>query len=89
MNGGNSTFFAKQLASNRIHHIGKDFRKIKTFGMKPKFFKEPPNIPIEDVMKSLDATADFGSKTTWFRNIGYDETNRSLILYNVNLYKES
>ncbi|MDH7605422.1 MAG: 6-bladed beta-propeller [Melioribacter sp.] len=87
--GAENTFYAKQLASPLIHHIDKDLKKIKVFGIKPRFFKEPPNISLEEVMKSFEATADFGSKITWFRNIDYDEKNKLLIVYYVNLYKES
>ncbi|MFA3784233.1 6-bladed beta-propeller [Melioribacteraceae bacterium 4301-Me] len=87
--GKANTFFARQQASMLIHYIDSELNIIKSFGIKAKFFKEPPDMKIENVAKSLDATAEYGSKTTRFEAMGFDSVNNRLVVYYVNLRKES
>lgn len=83
--GDSSTFFVKQAAINKIYHFNEDLENIKSFGLKPKFFREPPSLRFEDTQKSVEAAVDFTTKITLMLKMDFDLENRFLLINYVNL----
>ena len=82
-------FFAQQRASFNISVFDKNLIIKNRFGVKPKYFKEPPkNLKFKDTQSSLEANARFIGSTTKFGGLQYDSTTHYLFVYYVNLYED-
>jgi len=84
-----NSFFATQSASIYISHFSSDLKLIRKFGVKPKFFKNPPIEPnFRKIQKSIEAFVDFTASATYRNKIEYDKINQHLVLGYVNLAKD-
>lgn len=82
-------FYAQQKASFKITVFDKNLNLIKSFGLKPKYFKEPPqNLKFKDTQRSLEANARFIGSTTKFKGLQYDGNTHYLFVYYLNLYED-
>lgn len=83
------SFIALQRATYILHKFDKDLINIKSFGIKPKYYKQPPSdISFEQTQKSVEALTDFSSKITDFLKIDFDSTNNYYYANYVNLDKD-
>lgn len=87
-NGRNKNFFAKQTGIFKITHFDDNFNKICVFGIKPKYYKNPPDVKFSDTQRSVEAAVEFSSQTTTFLRTEYDEINSLLLINYVNLEKD-
>ena len=86
---GNNGFFASQAGNIDFSLFSSDLKVIKTFGIKPKYFQNPPIEP--DVLKtqrSIETAVAFTTKYTYRQKIVYDSLNHYLILSYSNLNKD-
>lgn len=82
-------FYAQQRASFKITVFDKNLNIKKRLGLKPKYFKEPPqNLKLKDTQRSLEANARFIGSTTKFEGLKYDSITHYLFVYYVNLYED-
>jgi len=78
--GLNGSLFAVQGAMpNKIHLFDNNFNLIKIFGREPKYFKIPPDVNLNNVMSSIEATAKYVSKISRINKLFYDKKNNYLI----------
>lgn len=86
--GAGESFFALQKASFWITHFDNDLREIREFGIKPRFFKEPPSIPYEQTAYSPEMISNYAGKTTMFLSLACDTTSGYVYLNYVNLHND-
>lgn len=86
----NDGFFASQAGNIDFAYFTQDLKKTKTFGLKPKYFIDPPVEP--DVLKTqrnIDIAIEFATRYTYRDKIVYDTLNKLIILGYSNYTKDS
>ncbi len=87
--GPDNTLFAQQGAVDNIAHFNNEDKLLKTFRYKPKLYKDPPDIEMSEIMKSIEATAKFGAMTTRLFAGDYNKKDDLLLFSYVNWKEES
>lgn len=87
-NGGYKDFFAKQTGTFKITNFDENFNQYRSFGIKPKYYRNPPDAKFSEVQRSAEAAVEFTSQTTTFLRIEYDDINSLLLINYVNLEKD-
>ncbi len=85
----NSIYAVQSALPHKIFHYNSKYEILKKFGVKPKYSKESPEMKVEDVMKSIEATAKYVAKITRIKSLNYDFQNKCLILNYVNHTEEA
>jgi len=79
--GLNNELFAIQGATYYINKIGTDFSVVKTFGIKPLNYKDPPKgIKFMDTQKSFETLVEYFSHVTIISNLAFDKNNKRIYL---------
>jgi len=87
-NGLNDTFFAKQQSSFSNYAISSNLDILKSFSSKPKYYREPPRVPVNEVQQSLENFIDFTAQVTRFHNISYDKSYHRFFIHYINFNRE-
>ncbi|PID61974.1 MAG: hypothetical protein CR986_02275 [Ignavibacteriae bacterium] len=88
--GKKGYFFAQQTAvPNKVFCFDLQGKLEKRFGRLPKYYKKPPEIPVEKVMASVEATAKFVANITRVKNMCYDKKTDRLFINYVNLFESA
>lgn len=83
-------FFASQTGNVEFAYFTSDLKNIKTFGLKPKYFIDPPIEPdILKTQRSMETAIEFSTTFTYRDKIIYDKLNKYLILGYSNYNKDS
>jgi hypothetical protein len=81
-------FFAHQRATFRIEQFDSNLRRIRSFGVRPSYWRDPPRVPYLQTQSSVKALSEFiGSCTTYWKMCYDDETGYLLLDY-ANLDKD-
>ncbi|MBL1212907.1 MAG: 6-bladed beta-propeller [Ignavibacteriae bacterium] len=86
---GESFFLMQGTQFNDIMHLNNKNKIIKKFGRYPKYYKTPPDVPLQSVMKSLQATAAYVAQITKIYKLDYDTKDNYLLCNYVNYYEEA
>ena len=82
-------FYAAQSASIYLSCFDKAFSQIKIFGVKSKFYKDPPKMKVNETQKSFKTIVKLLSNVSFLRHIYYDNKNKWLVVNYRNETEES
>ena len=77
----NGNVFAIQSAVYYIHKINSEFMPVLKFGIKPLYYKKPPeDVKFEETQKSFETIVEYFSNITKIFNLSYDKKNKIIFV---------
>jgi len=85
---GKGGAFVLQGPSYHIHHLNGTGDELESFGARPHWYKDPPEIDLHKEQSSVESVAQYYGQTTVLDGIWSDSVNRRILVGYINFHSD-